>query len=224
MTPIHPLRAVLFDFDGTLAHTKINFARMRDLTVEHIRQWGLFEEGCDEGRFILEVIDWAKAKLADRPEDQARYAEEAKLILEQVELETCATAEPFPGVQEALHRLKACGYRVGIITRNCRVGVKSVLDRFHLEHEVLLTRDDLVQVKPDPEHMLMALRMLGIEPQRAALVGDHTTDIQCALAAGGIGIGVLTDRTTREQLQEAGAAVVLDDVPAVAALLCDSRP
>jgi len=53
------------------------------------------------------------------------------------------------------------------------------------------------------------------------MVGDHRTDIECGKAAGAWTCGVLTDRTTREDHLAAGADLVLDNVPALAALLCD---
>ncbi len=221
---IKRVKAVVFDFDGTLAETKINFARMRSLIVEHLKEWGLFQEGCDEGRYILEIIAWAKQKLAARPDELKRYDGETRQIMEQVELETCSAAHPFPGVAEALGRLSDRGYRIGIITRNCRAGVAAVLDRYHLHHEVLLTRDDLERIKPDPEHLLAALQELDVEPREAVMVGDHPTDAQCAKAAGALSVGVLTDKTTKQQLLEAGADLVVDDVPALAAILCDHEP
>ncbi len=218
------IRAVVFDFDGTLAETRIDFPRMRSLIIEHLKDWGLFEEGCDHGRYILEIVQWAKEKLADRPADQERYAAEARQIMEGVELDSCARARPFCGVPQALARLADCGYRVAIITRNCRAGVQAVMDRYHLHHEVLLTRDDVSEVKPHPTHLLVALDKLQVAPPQAAMVGDHPTDIECAKAAGAVAIGVLTDRTTREQHLEAGADLVVEDVPTLAAVLCEHRP
>ena len=212
------LRAVVFDFDGTLAETKIDFAEMRRRTVEHICAWGLWEEGLEEGRYVLEMIEHTAGKLAG--ERRERYSAEAAQILEDVEMLTCPLAHPFPGTAEALDRLRGCGLRVGIITRNCRRAVGSVLDRHHLHHEVLLTRDDVARVKPDPAHLLGALAVLGVAPGEALMVGDHPTDIQCGKAAGAFTCGVLTDRTSRQELLGAGADLVHADVAELARALC----
>jgi phosphoglycolate phosphatase len=214
------LQAIVFDFDGTLAETEIDFAEMRQRTVEQIRGWGLWEDGLDQGRYVLEMVEHTAAKLAGQPERRAQYETEAAQVIEDVEMLTCPLAHPFPGTVEALARLRACGFRLGIITRNCRRAVGSVLERYHFPHEVLLTRDDVDRVKPDAAHLLAALERLGVSPHNALMVGDHRTDIECGQAAGAYTCGVLTDRTPREELEAVGANLVVDDVAALAALLC----
>ncbi len=225
MLPSHlsNLRAVVFDFDGTLAETKIDFALMRRRTVEHITAWGLWETGLDEGRYVLEMIDHSARQLAADPPRQGRYRVEAAQILEDVEMLTCARAQPFPGTAEALQCLADHHLAVGIITRNCRRAVRAVLDRHHLHHDALLTREDVARVKPDAAHLLAALDLLAVTPPETLMVGDHPTDIQCGRAAGALTCGVLTDRTTREQHEQAGADLVVDSVAALAAVLCPAR-
>lgn len=214
---VNRIRAVVFDFDGTLAETKIDFALMRERVLEVVERWGLSER-ITPRRYVLEIVDEAAALLP--AEDAARFRAEAGEAMVQVELLSTSTAEPFPGVPETLSRLRACGRRVGIITRNCRRGVASVIDRYPLEHEVLLTRDDVERVKPDPEHLHLALAALGVPADEALMVGDHPTDIETGKAAGAFTAGVLTDRTTREQFEELGADLVLDSVADLAGLFC----
>jgi len=211
------IRAIVFDFDGTLAETKIDFALMRERVLEVVERWGLAER-VSPRRYILEIVDDAAALLS--LEDAARFRTEAGEAMVQVELLSTTTASPFPGVPETLAHLQACGRRVGIITRNCRRGVASVIDRHPLAHEVLLTRDDVVRVKPDPEHLHLALVALGVPAEAALMVGDHPTDIETGQAAGAFTAGVLTDRTTREQFEELGADLVLDSVADLAGLFC----
>jgi phosphoglycolate phosphatase len=109
---------------------------------------------------------------------------------------------------------------VGIITRNCRVGVASVLERHPMHHEVLLTRDDVERVKPDPAHLHEALEALGVSPEAALMVGDHVTDIEVGHAAGTWTAGVLTAKTTREQFEEAGAHLILNSAADLTDVLC----
>lgn len=217
---LRDIRAVVFDFDGTLAETKIDFALMRARTVEHVRAWGLWEEAMDEGRWVLELVARAADRLAGDPDRRGQYLAEAARVIEDVEMLTCPHAEPFPGVAEGLERLRANGFGIGIITRNCRRGVEAVLGRRRLPHHVLLTRDDVERVKPDPAHLLAALDALGASSSEALMVGDHRTDIECGRAAGALTCGVLTDRTPREELEAAGADFVVADVAASVRLLC----
>ncbi|NLO06927.1 MAG: HAD family hydrolase [candidate division WS1 bacterium] len=211
------IRAVVFDFDGTLAETNIDFALMRQRVLEVAERWRLIEH-LNSRRYILEIVQDAMALLDES--DRQRFHEEAQQAMLEVELLSTTTAAPFPGVPETLEMLRACGHRVGIITRNCRTGVESVVSRHPLHHEVLLTRDDVVRVKPDPEHLHLALEVLEATPAQTLMVGDHITDIETGRAAGAWTAGVLTAGTTREQFEELGADLVLDSVADLVDVLC----
>lgn len=222
MGQLSNIRAVVFDFDGTLAETNIDFGKMRERIYALVREWGLWEEGMGENRWVLEVIEAAKAKLTDETQRQ-EFDQQAAQALVDVEMETCATAAPYAGVAEALQRLKRAGIKIGIVTRNCRACVEQLVERHPLPHDVCLTRDDVEVVKPHPTHLLEALRALGVGPEAAAMVGDHRSDVQCAVAAGCRGIGVYLTGTSAEVFDEAGAVGSYPDVPTLVDELLDGR-
>lgn len=214
------IRAVIFDFDGTLADTRIDFGEMRRRVYALVQAWGVWDEALANNRYVLEVIAAARARLDGDAEAAARFAAEAAQILQDVEMETVADACPYAGVPEALARLRDHGYRLGIITRNCRACVEHFLARHPLCHEVLLTRDDIAHVKPDPRHLLAALQHLGVGATQAVMVGDHRSDIECALASGSIAVGVHHTGTTSQEFAQLGALASYPDVASfVAALL-----
>jgi phosphoglycolate phosphatase len=69
-----------------------------------------------------------------------------------------------------------------------------LLERFSMPYDLLLTRDDVRWVKPDPRHLSQALRRLARSPEHALLVGDHWMDIQAGRRAGcSSTIGILGD-------------------------------
>lgn len=214
------LKAIVFDFDGTLAETNIDFAEMRRRIYALIEQWNLWEDHMGDGRYVLEVIEAAKDKLASDPDRQAEFDRQAAQVLVDVEMETVATAAPYPGVIEALDRLISSGYRLGIVTRNCRECLQHFLARHPLPCDVCLTRDDVALVKPDPAHLLAALEHLAVAPAEAIMVGDHKSDIECGRAAGCCTVGVFLTGTTAEQFAELGANAAYEDVPAFVAALC----
>jgi len=216
--------AIVFDFDGTLAPTNIDFAEMRRRILQHLRTWGLYQPGVEDGKYVLEIIAWGREQLSDQPANLARYCREAADILRQVELPCCQQAQPFAGVSETLDQLRAAGIKIGIITRNSRAGVGAVLDRHPLPYDVLLTRDDLAEVKPHPEHLQQALELLGVPSSRALMVGDHASDIQCGQAAGVLTCGVLTSKTTLEEFHRLGADMAFSDVPSLVAFILEHRP
>jgi len=75
-----------------------------------------------------------------------------------------------------------------------RVGgiARSVLDRYgFMEHlDLVLGEDEVARAKPDPEHILAALRKLGVEPKDACMVGDTEYDMLAGIRAGCMPIGV----------------------------------
>lgn len=214
------LSAVIFDFDGTLAETRIDFARMRRRIYDLVEQWGLWEEGMGENRYVLEVIAAAAARLQPDAARAARFAREAETVLVDVEMETVGSADPYPGVPAAMERLLHCGYRIGIVTRNARPCLEHFLARHPLPHEVCLTREEVELVKPDPHHLLAALERMALAPAAAVMVGDHRSDIECALAAGSRSVGVHLTGTTAAQFAQLGADASYEDVPAFVADLC----
>lgn len=166
---------ILFDFDGTLVEVNIDFAKMRRDILALQPRYGV---PINDKLYILEMIDDAKKRIAEQDEQKAiDFEQNAHEIVLSVELEAASIAQLLPGTKETLNALKVQGIKIGIVTRNCRQVVEFVLERTQLPYDILLTRDDVKKIKPDPEHLLTALRLLGSEPQRSLMVGDHTTDI-----------------------------------------------
>ena len=140
-----------------------------------------------------------------------------------IEMGAADTAEVHPGVPELLETLRERGIRVGIVTRNCRAAVEHILNRNSLSYDVLLTRDDVEAVKPDPAHLLAALRLLQVEPQRALMVGDHPMDVQAGRAVGTRTAAVLTGYSPAERFAPENPDLVLEQVGELAIYLEDSH-
>ncbi len=107
----------------------------------------------------------------------------AEIILHRHENEAAEAATLNPGCIELLQWLKSRGVRTALVTRNRRRSVETVLGRWGLSLDVLITRED-GKFKPDPEPLLAACRRLEVEPQTAWMIGDGQYDIEAGLAAG----------------------------------------
>lgn len=182
-----PVRAVLFDLDGTLVHTHIDFDRMKREILELVAAAGLDAERF-RGHDVLSILASASPQL----EDATEFLSEADAALVRIELAACEGATEARGAAETLHWLLAQGVRVGIVTRNSRQAVERVLSQISLPYEVLLTRADTPRVKPDPLHLRLALERLEALPEYSVMVGDHRMDVQAGQAAGMRSVGVLT--------------------------------
>ena len=154
------LRGIIFDLDGTLVESYLDFDKMRA------------EMGLPERTPILEAL----AKLP--PEDAAQHWK----ILDRHEMEGVRRAELMPGVRELLAELARRKVRTAVFTRNSRACTLATLDRFALKFDAVLSRDD-APPKPDPEGILQICSQWDVPPAVVAVIGDYIFDLQAGRAA-----------------------------------------
>lgn len=189
-----PIRAVLFDLDGTLIETHIDFAAMKREMLAMAGSVGVSPSAIAD-RDILGIVDAAADHLASGGGDATGLRRQSLSILEGMEVTGCANPVLLPGTLPLLHGLTERGLKIGVVTRNCRRVAAGLLARFDVPFDALLTRDDVRQVKPDPQHLWEALAVLRCPPGEAAMVGDHWMDIQAGRRAGvAKTVGVLGSR------------------------------
>ena len=181
--PFPPLRAVLFDLDGTLIETHIDFPAMTR-AMEALASANAVPKSVTDGKDILGLVEAAAADVQSRGGDGAAMRREAFAQLQDMEIGGCSHPILLPGTHALMTALIARGVKVGVVTRNCRAVSVGLLARFALPHHLLLTRDDVKLTKPNPEHLWEALRLLGEKPKDAAMVGDHFMDIEAGVKAG----------------------------------------
>jgi HAD superfamily hydrolase (TIGR01509 family) len=162
------LRAVLFDFDGTLTRPgALDFAAIKR------------EVGCPPDRFVLEWI----GELAAGPARDAAAA-----ALERFELAAADASEPNDGAEDVVRAVRAAGVAVGVLTRNGRAAVDRALLRFPsltaADFDVVVTRDDGLAPKPAPDGVVHAAEVMGAAPEETLVVGDYLLDMQAGRAAG----------------------------------------
>lgn len=186
-----PFRAALFDLDGTLVETHIDFPAMTRAMLALARAADV-PEAVTDGKDILSLVEAAAGDVSRRGGNGQALRAAAFARLEAMEVEGCANPVLLPGTRDLLADLAGRGVKVGVVTRNCRRVSVGLLSRFALPHDVLLTRDDVAKTKPNPEHLWEALAALGEKPQAAVMVGDHWMDVEAGQRAGCLGtLGVL---------------------------------
>ena len=164
------LRAVLFDFDGTLT-------RPGALDFRAIKR----EVGCPADSLVLEWIEAlpAGAQRADALAALARF-----------ELAAAAESEPNANAERVIRGLRAQGLKIGVLTRNGRTAVHRALAGFRdLEAgdlDVIVTRNDGIPPKPAPDGVLHAAAAMGVSPEETLVVGDFVLDMQAGRAAGAL--------------------------------------
>jgi HAD superfamily hydrolase (TIGR01509 family) len=104
--------------------------------------------------------------------------------------EKAASLSPYPGIAETLDSL-AGTTRLAVFTGADRVSLQLLLRRTGLleRFEVTTGGDEVTHAKPAPEGILLTCERLGVEPSRAAYVGDSRPDMEAARAAGTVAVG-----------------------------------
>lgn len=99
---------------------------------------------------------------------------------------------PYPRAIETLVTLRAAGVRCAAVTARSKVSSLGTLDAagFGGLLEVVLSAEDTPRTKPYPDPLLLALKRMGLTPDRAVFVGDTEADILAGRAAGMTTVGV----------------------------------
>lgn len=154
-------RAVIFDLDGTLADSLLDFDAIRA------------EIGLAPGLPILE-------QLADATPAERARAEE---IMRRHERTAIAGATLTDGCADLLGHLTTRKIPIGILTRNVREVVLTFAQMFDLRFQAIYTREDGPH-KPAPDGVLALCQKLGTRPEETLTVGDYKFDVIAGRRAG----------------------------------------
>ncbi len=178
---------VVFDLEGTL----VDFQwRLAEAEAE-LRAAGA-ELGCEPS--LLEKENYAGIRhraldqalvVFDLPE--ARRAVDRRLnpIYDRYDLDALSRWSPREGAAEVLRHLASRGVRLALVSNIGRQAAQAALERFGLAPGLgaVVTRDDVVRMKPEAEGIRRALELLGCDGP-ALMVGDSLSDLFAARQAG----------------------------------------
>lgn len=200
--------AILFDWDGTLVDS---LGAFHAANAKVMAAFGLpFDEVIYRRRY---VPDWRLMyRRLGIPGDRLDEANE----LWHANFATSPEIVAFDGVPNALDRLTAAGFELGIVTAGDRAVVLPQLERTGLADllPIRVFGDDLAVHKPDPAPLRKAISMLGraADPADVAYVGDAPTDMRMAVAVGARAIGIASVLGDPDELRAAGADEVAASV------------
>jgi N-acetyl-D-muramate 6-phosphate phosphatase len=178
------IKAVLFDLDGTFADTApdlchaLNHVRaaraLPPLPVEATRQ--VTSMGA---RGLLGV------GLGIGPGDP-EYPEMREAFLAYYEQNLCRETRVFSGMEALLDGIERRRLKWGIVTNKAErfaVALMNLLE-FGGRAACVIGGDTTGKLKPHPDSLLAACRVIGIGPQACVYVGDDLRDVEAGRAAG----------------------------------------
>jgi phosphoglycolate phosphatase len=221
-----PLDAVVFDLDGTLMDSKIDYEKMSLLIRDLLMSIGVTVP-LEDRSAVYQVIRGGADSLLGLGLSEAEVPETLKRIdalVNSVELEALDEVELKPYVRETLELLSDECIKLGVATRGHREYAIKCLDRFALRgfFEGVLARDDVPYPKPDPRHLLDTIRLIGSRPETTLYIGDTTTDLETAFSAKVEFVGYWRDDEWAKRLMDGGCKRLIRDLREIVSMVKDS--
>jgi len=212
-----PIKAVVFDLDGTLATFNLDYMTIRAEARSYLIKTGLPASVLATNESIFDMLQKTEIYLKNNRKPTRtlnKVRNQVSGIAEKYELEAAKTTELLSGVVETLETLKKMGLKIGLCTINSDKSTKYILKRFNISKffTAVTPRNKVKYVKPNTQHLETTLKALHTNPKEAILVGDGPRDMHCAKELGVIAIGLPTETNSEKELTDAGANYLITSI------------
>jgi len=213
------LVVVLFDLEGTLVRTieddEEAIHEFRTSTKEKLIELGIPSHELQGSTTLAPMRNTAIGYVMQHfsGEEADRFHAEMDIFQKGFELSWAERSEIFPDTLPALRELKSLGCRMGIVTNTSREAADRELSMHGIEafFEVVITREDMEKLKPDPEGLLIASRRM--KAQEFFFVGDLVHDSRAAKTAGGTSIMIERRSSHRPRFHADHIVQSLTEIP-----------
>jgi phosphoglycolate phosphatase len=151
-------------------------------------------------------------RLALREENRSLIDELENFMTEYYAKHCFDATKPYPGVIQVLEKLSKQGVRLTVLTNKPQefadLTIKTLFGDF--KFDIVLGDKPNLPRKPDPAGAKLIAQELGLTVEQIAYVGDTLIDMQTANRAGMYAIGVTWGFRDRQELEEHGAKVIID--------------
>lgn len=202
-------QGVIFDLDGTLVNS------LDDLAISVNKVLTSYNLPTHDIESYKYRVGNGIRKLMERslPEDKQYLLDEAldkfKVIYAKHNLDHTA---PYVGILDLLKQLQAKNVKLGICTNKHDEAAKDIVKLLFGEgifSEIIGDKVGLKR-KPDPSKVLLIAKNWGLEPSQIVYLGDSDVDMQTAVNANMLAVGVLWGFRDAEELKNNGADMLID--------------
>jgi HAD superfamily hydrolase (TIGR01549 family) len=205
-------RAFLFDLDGTLVDSVYQHVLSWHDALEHegisLSIWRIHRRIGMSGGLLANMLlrELGIALDRERVERLVRVHQEAYL-------RRAGEIRALPGARELLATLSAAKIPWAIATSSRLETAAPTLSLIGVspDRDPVITRDQVIHAKPDPDLFIAASERVGVDIVNATVVGDSVWDMLAAQHARALGIGVLSGGYGEDELIRAGAYRVFSD-------------
>jgi pyrophosphatase PpaX len=136
-------------------------------------------------------------------------------FLSRYELDSARNSKLFPETVSTLEELRKLGIKMGLVTNTSMKAVNTVFKLHGLKSyfDIVVTREMVKKLKPDPEGILLAVEKLGAKS--FFMVGDLVHDVSAAKGAKGISILVKRDPEEKMDFQADRVVKSLSEIPKI---------
>ncbi len=206
-----PVRAVIFDFDYTLADSSrgiidcVQYALDRlglpPATDTDIRQ----TIGLSLTETFRRLADPRHAVHAERFGGHFKYRADRVMVDRTI---------VYASVPRVARDLNSRGFKLGIVSTKFRYRIRTILERDGVADpfEVIVGGEDVEDHKPDPAGLFLALRKMKCLPSQALYVGDSVVDAETAKRAGVPFVAVLSGVTPEGAFNDHEPRAILHDL------------
>jgi HAD superfamily hydrolase (TIGR01549 family) len=209
---------LIFDLDGTLIKSVVNFPKMKQKMIEYIIGLDLPNISYNIEQTTNEIILDLNTKMISNNVSESKRIEifnSISDILTKVEFENVQRVELLPGVNDLLKYCQGAKINMGILTRASSKYTIECLKITGIEtyFDTVFTRDDftLLKAKPHPMALNTIIEKLKVKPKNLLFIGDHKIDFMCAQNGDIRFVGVLSGAYDRKILQNLGCWKVVED-------------
>ncbi len=204
------IKAVIFDLDGTIVDFNLDYKSLRAEVIQTLNKEGIPSSIFSMNESIFNMLKKAEIYVRNNGRkdiDIARVKKEVLSVANRHELQAAHATSLVPGILEALKTLNKMKMKLAIFTVNGEKSASYIIRSFRLKRffDVMITRESVSAIKPNPAHLEATLKALNVEPEEAIVVGDSKWDMGCAQELNVIAVGVATGISSPKELTNAGA-------------------
>ena len=206
------IRLIIFDFDGTLGDTRRNIVMTLQQTMEEMHLPIIDEDRC-AATIGLTLKDSFKTLFPLLTDEKADACTDTYRRIFEINKKKMVP-QLFPHVAETLAELKRHGITMSVASSRSSASLHDFLKEMGIKDSIsyIVGADDVTKPKPNSEPVLKTLKALNIPASDTLVVGDMPVDILMGRNAGTKTCGVTYGNASRQQLEDASADFIIDDM------------